>query len=190
MTSFPADAAPDGSRDAFLRALLERQPEALAALYDSCADRAFALALRILRDDHAAADAVHDAFLWLWEHLDRFDASRGAPEALLLTIVHRRAIDLLRSRRNGRTPSVPEPVEEQALAELARIDASDIHAAVRSAVRELPAEQRVVLELAYFRGSVAREIAEALHIPEGTVRSRLRLALSKIRAALGAEVER
>jgi RNA polymerase sigma-70 factor, ECF subfamily len=183
----------DGSfpgRDAFVAALVARDPRALAALYDACAARAYGLALRILRDEHAAADAVHDAFLWLWEHIDRFDAARGAPEALLLTIVHRRAVDAARSRRNGRASLAAEPVDESALVELARIDASDLHEAVRRAVRDLPADQRVALELAYFRGFAAREIAEALHIPEGTVRSRLRLALAKVRAALGVEVER
>lgn len=181
---------PFPNREAFLAALAARDPQALAALYDACAPRAYGLALRILRDEHAAADAVHDAFLWLWEHLERFDAARGAPEALLLTIVHRRALDAARSRRNGRASLPVEPVDEGALAELARVDAADLHEAVRRAVRELPPDQRVALELAYFRGFAGREIAEVLHIPEGTVRSRLRLALAKIRAALGVEVER
>lgn len=181
---------PYPTREAFLAALVRREPAALAALYDACAARAYALALRILRDEGRAADVVHDAFLWFWEHGDRFDAAKGAPEALLLTVVHRRAIDAARKRRNGKTSLDVDLVDERAVAELARVDANDLHEAVRRAMRELPADQRVVLELAYFRGFAGREIAQALHVPEGTVRSRLRLALAKIRAALAIEVER
>lgn len=175
-----------------VRALRSRDVDAFAALYDVAAPRAYGLALKVLHDPQLAADVVQDAFLWLWQHVEQLDERRGTPTALLLTVVRRRAIDLLRARANGRERRWEEDLElpsgDPRVLEL--LESHEASARIRRAVDALPTEQRVVLELVYYRGYTAPEVAEALHVPVGTVRSRLRLALGKVRAALGAEVLR
>jgi RNA polymerase sigma-70 factor (ECF subfamily) len=166
-----------------------RDESALAELYDLYSGRAFGLANRILEDGAAAEDAVHDSFLWMWEHADRVDAQRGSVGALLLTVVHRRAVDQVRRRsRRSATDSgerdFPDIADESALDVLSELDQAQAAERVRAAVNGLNADQREAVELAYFKGMTHQQIARARQLPIGTVKSRLRLAMGRLRAAL------
>jgi RNA polymerase sigma-70 factor (ECF subfamily) len=157
----------------------------LEALYDRVSRQAFGLAYRMLGDSQLAEDVVQDAFLSVWRAAERADASRGKLQSYVLTVVHRRAIDVIRSRKNvaqmgDDPPEIPDNKTDVAETVEMVLDAQ----AVRSALGNLPDEQRMVVEMAYFQGLTHVEIAEGLALPLGTVKSRLRLALDKIRAAL------
>jgi RNA polymerase sigma-70 factor (ECF subfamily) len=172
--------------------LARRDRTALAELYDACSGRAFGLAYRVTGDGPAAEDVVHDAFLWMWEHGDRVDATRGSPEALLLTVTHRRAIDYVRkrSRQDARRPGgevFPDAIDEQALALLAEVDEAEVRERVLVALEGLNPEQREAVDLAFFQGMTHQQIAAARSLPVGTVKSRLRLAMGRLRAALREE---
>ncbi|MDP9271494.1 MAG: sigma-70 family RNA polymerase sigma factor [Chloroflexota bacterium] len=163
--------------------------DALGALYDRYASLAMGVALRVVPDRATAEDLVHDAFVTVWQKIGRFDTTRGSLRSWLITIVRNRAIDRLRATR----PSVEvgEADERSLLASgpnptwvaaIARLSASEL----RSAMEALPDEQRQAIELAYFRGHTYREIAVITGVPTGTANGRLRLALAKLRDALGA----
>ena len=164
------------------------QSEALGELYDMYASMALAVALRVVGDREEAEDLVHDAFVAVWRKIDRFDADRGSLRAWLMTVVRNRAIDRVRARRpkmdledadeRSLLRTGPNPTWEEALQ---RTSATD----VRSAMAALPEEQRRAVELAYFEGYTYREVAEATGVPPGTANGRLRLALAKLRDALG-----
>jgi RNA polymerase sigma-70 factor (ECF subfamily) len=164
------------------------EQEAFGELYDRYAPLALGLALRVVRDRFAAEDVVHDAFVAIWQRIDRFDRSRGSLRAWLLTVVHNRAIDRVRRARPTMDVAVadqrsllatgPNPTWELASA---RISAAE----VRSVLATLPPEQREAIELAYFGGRTYREIAHLTGVPEGTASGRLRLGLAKLRDGLG-----
>lgn len=172
-------------------ALLERlranDRDAIASLYDAYGGMAFGLAFRVVSDAKEAEDVVQEAFLTLWRQAQRLDAARGSVRSLLMTIVHRRAIDAVR-RRAGRPEVVldaaaplaattPDPVDFASLAEERET--------VGRALRELPEEQRKAIELTYFGGLTVAEMAAEEDIPVGTAKSRLRLALERMRKTIG-----
>lgn len=167
--------------------------EALGAFYDLYAPQAFAVAVRILGDQFAAEDVVHDAFIAVWKAMDRFDADRGSLRAWLLTIVRNRAIDRLRGRR----PTIPvETADEQSLLRTSANPTWELtverlsRVELRGVLATLPNEQREAIELAYFGGRTYREIAEMTGVPEGTASGRLRLGLAKLRRGLSETMER
>ncbi|HEX5479907.1 MAG TPA: sigma-70 family RNA polymerase sigma factor [Dehalococcoidia bacterium] len=174
--------------DALLLAAIQRGDElAVAALYDRYGGAAYGLAYRITGDGPSSEDVVQDAFVALWKQARRFDPQRGQVRSWLMTIVHHRAIDLVR-RRSGRAErALPDGPDEfigtrdrpEEIAEWT-LEAE----AVRGAVRLLPEDQRRAVELAYFEGLTYVEIAESVGVPLGTVKSRLRLALEKLRVSL------
>ena len=162
--------------------------DALGELYDRYASVAMATALRVVGDRQQAEDLVHDAFVAVWQKIDRFDPVRGSLRAWLLTVVRNRSIDRLRASR----PSVAiEDADDQSLlrssanptweAAIARRSTAEL----RIALDRLPPEQREAIELAYFAGNTYREIATLTGVPLGTANGRLRLALGKLREALG-----
>ena len=142
----------------------------------------------MIGDARAAEDVSQDVFVAFWERPDVFDPARGSLRTWLGTLTHRRAVDHVRReearrRRAERAASraVPEPdVEEMATALLTA-------ERVRAALELLPPDQRRAIQLAYFGGKTYRQVAETLGIPEGTAKSRLRLALRRIADALEAE---
>jgi RNA polymerase sigma-70 factor (ECF subfamily) len=149
--------------------------------------QAFGLAFRILDNASAAEDVVQDAFLTIWRRSSTLDPGRGRVESLLLTVVHRRAIDVLRARRNV-TPAEDYQLDrpDEGNQDPATIvDLAARREEVRAALAELPLEQREILKLAYYKGMTHVEICESEGIPLGTVKSRMRLALQKLRATLG-----
>lgn len=161
--------------------------DALGELYDRYAAVALATALRVVGDRQQAEDVVHDAFLAVWQKIDRFDAARGSLRAWLLTVVRNRAIDRIRAERRSLDidemdeqsllRSGPNPTWEDALNRMAAFR-------LRAAMEVLPAEQRMAVELAYFGGRTYREIAILTGVPQGTANGRLRLALARLRDAL------
>ena len=161
--------------------------EALGELYDRYSSVAMAVAVRVVSDRELAEDLVHDAYVAVWQKIDRFDASRGSLRSWLLTIVRNRAIDRLRGTRpsmevgdadeqsllrTGPNPTWDAAVQRRSALEL------------RRALESLPDEQRQAVELAYFGGRTYREIATLTGVPQGTANGRLRLALAKLRDSL------
>jgi RNA polymerase sigma-70 factor (ECF subfamily) len=171
--------------DEAVLALVARSDDiALAELYERFGRTAYTLALRILRDSRLAEDAVQEAFLTVWRSADRFLAERAKASTWVLTIVHRRAVDVVRREERRRTEPLedrPHPAgeatdEEASLRERRRI--------VQEALVQLPPEQRQALELAYYGGLTQSEVAERLGQPLGTIKSRMFAALAHLRKLL------
>lgn len=177
--------------------VVERRTEAFEALYDRYAGPSYSLALRILGDRGSAEEVVQDTFVAVWQRAETYNARYGRLYSWLLRITRNRAIDELRRRRpagaSQRTgPRDPEEVRDQGPgpaeleADAARI--SELRSIVSEALGSLPGDQREVLEMAYLRGLSQREISEYTGVPLGTVKTRTRLALKKLRRVLGPEI--
>jgi RNA polymerase sigma-70 factor (ECF subfamily) len=168
--------------------ILRGRAEALEALYDRYAAPSYSLALRILGDRGAAEEVVQDAFVTLWRKAGTYDPAYGRLYSWLLRIVRNRAIDELRRQRSPvRNSRVYRP-DSEALAdpsEAEAIRATELRSVVGGAMSELPSDQREVLEMAYLAGLSQREISEHTGVPLGTVKTRTRLALKKLRKVLG-----
>jgi RNA polymerase sigma-70 factor (ECF subfamily) len=160
---------------------------ALAEVFDRLAPAVYSGALGVLRHHAAAQDVVQDVFVELWSRPGRYDPEAGSLRAYLTMQARHRAVDLVRSelRRVARQErsSRLEPGQPDS-SPCAEMLASEAAAAVRAAVEKLPDSQRLIIELAYFRGMTCREAAKAAGIPEGTAKSRLRLALAKLETVL------
>jgi len=159
--------------------------QALAELYDRFGRVAYGLALRVLRDEMLAEDAVQEAFLTAWRRADRFMPERAKASTWLLTIVHRRAVDLVRQEERRRA----EPLE--AAGDRAGEGPADDavwlryeRERVQAALRQLPDQQREALELAYYGGFTQSELAERLGQPVGTIKSRMFSGLGRLRDVL------
>lgn len=174
--------------DALLAARLAAGDDhALAEVFDHLGPNVYGAALRVLGEGSAAQDVVQDVFVELWSHPDRYDPDAGTLSTYLNLLARRRAVDVVRSelRRLARQErhhrmrydgGEPTPSDH--------VTAADTADVVRAAVRLLPEGQRQVVELAYFQGLSYREVALATGIPEGTAKSRLRLALAKLETVL------
>lgn len=176
------DAAIDEAAiDAELVAAMARGDRgALASLYDRHAKALLGLAMRIVRDRREAEDLLHDVFLEAWRSAKDFDPKRGRARTWLAIRMRSRALDLQKSARvsrNAGDAGLDVLVDD-------RERASPDHARVRAALAELGADQRRVLELAYFEGLSATEIAERISIPVGTVKSRIAAGLDRLRTGL------
>jgi RNA polymerase sigma-70 factor (ECF subfamily) len=165
---------------------------AFEVVFDRHADAAFSLAYRMCGRRATAEDVVQEAFLSLWRSGARYDRTRGSVRSWVLGVVRNRAIDLFRRNvvRTGRDVSdeglaerMPAPHDTPTEVER-RQEATE----VRGALRELPPDQRQVIELAYFGGFSHSQIADMLKLAPGTVKGRMRLGLTKMRVALGDEL--
>jgi RNA polymerase sigma-70 factor (ECF subfamily) len=158
--------------------------EAFAVLYDRHGRAAYSLAYRMMGERQAAEDLAQDAFLKVWRSATSYRADRGSVRTWLLSIVHNRGIDQLRSLASRRRTqekleaSAPKSQPSEAFSESWRNTQRE---QVREALGTLPKEQLKILELAYFSGYTHVEIAELLDVPLGTVKGRMRLGLKKIR---------
>jgi RNA polymerase sigma-70 factor (ECF subfamily) len=200
-----ARAVPDHCRPAYHRVSLQHvgdsdvllaarlgagDDRALSEAFDRLGPAVYAGALRVLGDAAAAQDVVQDVFVELWSHPGRYDPAAGPLRAYLVLLARHRAVDVVRSelRRVARqehsyrlVPKLPDPTP------LDEAMVSEAAGAVRAAVQRLPDGQRQIVELAYFGGLTCREAAKAAGIPEGTAKSRLRLALAKLETLLDRE---
>ncbi len=176
----------DASDAALVVAIGRWREDALAEAYRRHAGAAFALARRVLGDKERAEEVLQEVFLRLWHQPDRFDPERGSLRSFLLAQTHGRAVDLLRSESSRRrreendarrTAESPPDIEREVV---------DLTVAerVKGVVATLPPEERRAIELAYFGGHTYREVAVLLEAPEGTVKSRIRSGLRRMRPSL------
>jgi RNA polymerase sigma-70 factor, ECF subfamily len=182
-----ADDSPD--RD-WSRRLRAGDESALREVYREHAAAVLGLATRVLGNAAHAEDVAQDVFVRLWEQPERFDPSRGRLRSFLLAMTHSRAVERLRtedSQRRRIEAAGRQPVDTDAFDPTRSVADRESGRAVRRALAELPHEQRTAIELAYFGGLSYRDVAVALAEPEGTVRTRIRAGMRKMRAALQAE---
>ena len=178
--------------DEALVALVARSDEgALAELYDRVGRVAYGLAFRVLRDDRLAEDAVQEAFLGVWRTAAGFRAERAKASTWILTLVHRRAVDLVRREERRRADPLDDETRDAATSESAE-DAAWLgfeRERVQGALRQLPDAQREAIELGYYGGYSQSELAERLGLPLGTIKSRMFAGLARLRELLDDRVE-
>jgi RNA polymerase sigma-70 factor (ECF subfamily) len=178
-----------GSREAVLVARIAAGDDgALASLYDQFSSLVHGIAFRVTCDRGLAEEVVQDVFVCLWERPGSFDPDRGSVRTWLATLAHRRAVDRVRSSERARRrdqASAAESSDVAAVDVAAEGEAADRSARLWAAVDALPDDQRAAVRLAYAEGRTYREVARILAIPEGTAKSRLRLALRKLAGVLG-----
>ncbi len=159
-------------------------PAAFGALYDRHSRAAYSLAYRMMGEKQTAEDLLQDVFLKLWRSAGSYRAERGSVRTWVLSIVHNRAIDQLRSsasRRRTQERVEATAVRSQPSEAFAESWRNTQRQQVREALRTLPEEQLKILELAYFSGYTQVEMADLLDLPLGTVKGRMRLGLKKMR---------
>ena len=186
---------PDNS---LMTAIVARNESAFAVLYDRYVDLVYSASLRVLGDAQLAEDATQDIFVRLWRRPESFVAERGRFVSWLMSVVRNRAVDELRARgrRRRREGGPGSEGDEETLAALPSdtddpLSTAQLHeeqVVVRGALVGLPPDQRVALELAYFSGLTQHEIALMLHEPLGTVKTRIRLGMQKLRRSLHGQV--
>jgi RNA polymerase sigma-70 factor (ECF subfamily) len=164
--------------------------EAFAVLYDRHSRPAFSLAYRMMGEKHAAEDLTQEAFVKVWRAATSYRAEKGSVRTWILSIVHNRSIDQLRSLASRRRTqekveaSAPTSQPSEGFAQSWRNTQGE---QVREALKTLPPEQLKILELAYFSGYSHVEIAELLGLPLGTVKGRMRLGLKKMKDYFGSQ---
>ena len=167
--------------------LAARDQRAFETVYQLHGDACFGLARRVLNERSLAEEIVQEVFVRLWNQPDRYDANRGSIRSFLLAQVHGRSVDVLRSERSRRAreerdarKDVPGEFDdlERRVLDLAQAEA------VRDALASLSEQERQAIELAYFGGHSYRDVAQLLEQPEGTVKSRIRSGLLRLRASL------
>jgi RNA polymerase sigma-70 factor (ECF subfamily) len=174
------------SDEELLRRVAAGDERALGDLYDRHGRTAYSLAFRVVRDAVLAEDVVQDAFVSVWRTAAAFRCERSKPSTWILTLVHRRAVDLVRREQRRRA----EPLSGEYEGCTQGVD-EDVELAlerrrVQVALRELPADQRRLLELAYYGGLTQSELAERLELPIGTVKSRMFAGLRRLESLLAA----
>jgi RNA polymerase sigma factor (sigma-70 family) len=181
------EEAVDRSEEALLAQVARGDESALGELYDRFGRVAYGLALRIVRDERLAEDAVQEAFLAVWRQAASFRPDRASARTWVLTFVHRRAVDLVRREERRRADTL-EPETEPAggsAAEDAELRSRRL--AVQGALAQLPDDQRRPIELAYYGGLTQSELAERLGLPLGTIKSRMFAGLKRLGELLGSE---
>ena len=183
------------SDESLMLAIGTQDRAAFEAIYDRYSDLVYSTSLRILADTQLAEDVTQDVFVRLWNRPETFVAERGRFLSWLMSVSRNRAVDLLRARGRRRAREVESLIPTEEYAAVVATDEDPAHAAllheeqwqVRRALKELPEDQRRALELAYFGGLTQQEIASTLHEPLGTIKTRIRLGMMKLRRALESE---
>lgn len=162
---------------------------AFEVIFDRHSGPAFSLALRMCGRRVAAEDVVQEAFISLWRTGARYDRTRGSVRSWVLRVVHNRAIDtfrhdVIREGQNRSDDGLAEWLESGERIDV-EVEVGEQARVVRQALETLPADQRKVIELAYFSGFTHTEIAHLLTLPPGTVKGRMRLGMAKLRTTLG-----
>ena len=181
--------------DELMDRLASRDLLAFETLYDRYGDLVYSVSLRVVGDTYVAEDVTQDVFLRVWRRPEQFDLARGKFVTWLMSVTRNRSIDQRRSQsRRMRHEALPPVDDEEDVlpSEDSRDDPAlatvlaDERAAVRAAIERLPAEQKLAIQLAYFGGMTQQEIANRLGHPLGTVKTRIRLGMQKMRGALEA----
>lgn len=175
---------PEADLDVLIARCADGDRAAFREIYQSQSARMHGLALRITRQPSLAADAVHDAFVNVWQNAGRFDAERGAAEAWLTGIVRFRALDLV--RRGGREVTgvdLPEQTDQEPDALHALVGSSE-HASLRICLEELDEDKRRLVVMAFIDGLTHADLAEKLKTPLGTIKSSIRRGLASLRKCL------
>jgi RNA polymerase sigma-70 factor (ECF subfamily) len=178
----------DGSIEALLAKASAGDRAAFADLYDLTASRVLGLSTRVLVDHAQAEEVMQDVFLEIWQTAQRYDPQRGRGITWILTMTHRRSVDRVRASQSARDRDARAGI--QALADTApsieeEVAAEIEHARMTKALDHLSDPQREAVELAYFGGLTQSEIAQKLDVPVGTVKTRTRAAMAKLRGILG-----
>ena len=185
-------ALADLSDEAVVALVARADESALAELYDRFGGPAYTVARRILRDSTLAEDAVQEAFLAIWRGAGRFVPERARASSWIMTLVHRRAVDLVRREQRRRGQQLPEVLGETGDLPAYGVEASAFEAVslrlererVQAALAQLSDQQRETLELAYYGGFTQVELAERLGRPLGTIKSQMYAALANLRDLL------
>lgn len=186
LRALPGGAARDA--DTLLRRSAHGDQAAFTELYDLVAGQVYGLVRRVLRDPAQSEEVAQEVLLEVWRLAPRFDARRGGAQAWIMTIAHRRAVDRVRSEQSSRTRD--DRAAAAAHSRPADVVAEEVetrmeHARVRDALGSLTDLQREAVELAYYGGHTYAEVAELLDAPLGTVKTRLRDGLIRLRDELG-----
>jgi len=187
----PEPLAPDAPPplESLLAEIAKGDQAAFAALYDRVNARVYGLIRRVLRDPSQSEEITQEVLVEVWRTASRFDRSRGSALAWIMTMAHRRAVDRVRSEQASRDRETRVGAREQdvegfdAVAE--EVEHRLEHEQVRAAMERLTDLQRESIELAYYGGYTYREVAELLDTPLGTVKTRLRDGLIRLRDGLG-----
>lgn len=199
MTYAPPKDSPQNNRStprnaddhALAQAIVAGDMRALHDAYDLYAGYVNGVAIGILKDPHLAADITQDVFVRLWQRGERFDSARGSLKSYLQIDAHGRAIDLLRSRQAS---ARRERLDHEKSASTHSAGTEELAMAaitsntIQRAMLGLPEEQRTPIAMAFFGGHSYREVARSLNLPEGTIKSRIRLGMKRLRLALGTDV--
>lgn len=172
-----------------MRLVQDGDPQAFAVVFDRHADVSFSLAYRMCGRRHLAEDVVQEAFLSVWRRGGSYDRARGSVRTWILGVVRNSAIDAFRRdavrvRRDVSDEGIADQIASPDLTDVT-VERRDEARSIGVALRDLPTDQREVIELAYYGGFSHSEIAEVLDLPPGTVKGRMRLGLAKMRVALG-----
>ena len=174
--------------DALLERIASGDQRAFAELYDLLSSRVLGLTIRLIRDRAQAEEVVQEVFLEVWQTARRFDARRGTALTWVLTMAHRRTVDRIRSAQASRDRETRQGIrdfrpEYDSVSETVELRLE--HERVRRAMDRLTALQREAVLLAYYGGYTSGEVAEMLHVPVGTVKTRMRDGLIRLRDELG-----
>lgn len=183
-------SAPDRTQTdlALLERIARGDSSAIGELYDRHSRMVFGLVCRIVRDEGEAEDVLQEVFLRVWQKADTYDAALGNPAAWLVRIARNRAIDRIRARQ-ARPATEPQdnallvaPVDENVMPGPERAAAlSEEQRAIAAALRQIPAEQRLLIEQAFFQGYTQAELAARFQLPLGTVKTRIRTGMIAMR---------
>ena len=175
-----------------IQQVAQQDRDAFSQLYDRFSTLVFTLAMRMLKARSDAEDLLQEVFVQVWRQAQSYSAERGSPEAWIINIARSRAIDKIRSIRRMQKSFVltddPAQAESSDNVESSAAE-SETRLAMNSALANLPDTQRKVLELAYFDGLTQSEIADRLAEPLGTVKTRMRSGIQKLREILGTQLE-
>lgn len=187
MTARPIGSQADAHPEMAIERAGRGDQAAFAEFYDEVSGVVYGTTLRVLRNPAIAEEVTQDVFLELWKLAPRYDRSKGSPKAWAATIAHRRAVDRVRSEESARARDEVD-ARESAVDYDVVVDAVTTEAdrsAVQAALMQLSEAQREAVSLAFYGGHTYREVAAILDVPEGTIKTRIRDGLSKLRVVMG-----
>ena len=187
MTARPIGSQADAHPETAIERAGRGDQAAFAEFYDEVSGVVYGTTLRVLRNPAIAEEVTQDVFLELWKLAPRYDRSKGSPKAWAATIAHRRAVDRVRSEESARARDEVDAreraVDHDVVVEAVTAEAD--RSAVETALLQLSDTQREAVTLAFYGGHTYREVASILDVPEGTIKTRIRDGLSKLRVVMG-----